>query len=397
MLLNKSAPLQAPAFHTKRTMNFLNRAGGLCLLLALPFCLAAQDEEPILLVNPSFEDEPKCCEAPEGWYNCGRSDESPPDIQPGSFQVAKTPSNGVSYVGLVVRDNDTWESLGQRLSRPMEQGKCYEFTIDLCRAEEYISLSRTTQEEVNYATPAKILVWGGMGYCDKRELLYETSVVTNTRWLGYMMRFQPKNGSYAYLTFEAYFKTPILFPYNGNVLMDNASPIRQVPCKPKVPPVPTVQNEPETPPTKPSPGKPQPPAKPIVTAEAPKSGIDRSKIKKGDIIRLNKIYFEANKYDITEASTPALEEVLTFLKGNPDVFVEIGGHTNNRPSTEFADELSANRAKAVAIWLNKQGIPLERVKYKGYGKRYPIASNETPEGRSENQRVEIKILSMNGE
>jgi OOP family OmpA-OmpF porin len=158
-----------------------------------------------------------------------------------------------------------------------------------------------------------------------------------------------------------------------------------------------VQREPETPPTKPTPGKPQPPTKPVVTAEVPKSGIDRSKIKKGDIIRLNKIYFEANKYEITEASTPALEEVLTFLKGNPDVFVEIGGHTNNRPSTEFADELSANRAKAVATWLNKQGIPFERVKHKGYGKRYPIASNETPEGRSENQRVEIKILSMNGE
>jgi outer membrane protein OmpA-like peptidoglycan-associated protein len=377
-------------------MNFLSKIGRICLILTLPLSMSAQDEEPILLVNPSFEDEPKCCEAPQGWYNCGRSDESPPDIQPGSFQVIKTPSNGVSYVGLVVRDNDTWESIGQRLSRPLEQGKCYEFTIDLCRAEEYVSLSRTTMEEVDYTIPAKLLVWGGMGYCDKRELLYETSVVTNTRWLGSMMRFQPKNGNYTYLMFEAYFKTPILFPYNGNILMDNASPIKPVPCKPKAPPI--VQREPVKPPVKPpvSTGT-KAPEKTIGATEPPANGIDRSKIKKGDIIRLNKIYFEANKYDITEASTPALEEVLNFLKENPDVFVEIGGHTNNRPSPEFADELSTNRAKAVATWLSKHGIPVERVKYKGYGKRYPIATNETPEGRSTNQRVEIKILSMNGE
>ena len=52
------------------------------------------------------------------------------------------------------------------------------------------------------------------------------------------------------------------------------------------------------------------------------------------------------------------------------------------------------RAKEVANYLVNKGIPLERVQYKGYGKRKPLVSNKTPMGRKKNQRVEIKILSM---
>jgi outer membrane protein OmpA-like peptidoglycan-associated protein len=373
-------------------MSILHQWKFILLLLALPLSAGAQEEEPpIYLVNPSFEDLPKCCEAPTGWYNCGKTDESPPDIQPGSFQVTKTPSNGQTYLGIVTRDNETWEAVAQRLSRPIEQNKCYDFSLDLCRAELYLSLSRTTGEEVNYATPAKLRIWGGNGYCDKRELLAETSVIVNTRWLGYNFKLSPKSGSYQFIVLEAYFKTPILFPTNGNILVDNASPIRLCP-KDKQPvtkkPVPQIPNGTKPPVTG---------TKPPVPAPLPPSDkIDRSKIKKGDVIRLDKIFFEADKFEIKDASLPALEEVFNFLKDNPDVSVEIGGHTNNRASTSFADELSSNRAKAVADWLIKRGIPAARVQYKGYGKRSPIATNETPEGRKSNQRVEIKILTING-
>lgn len=376
-------------------------------LLILSFGNTGQAQESVVikLVNPSFEDLPKCCEAPTGWYNCGDANETPPDIQPGTFQVSKAPSNGETYVGLVVRDNDTWEGIGQRISRPLEANKCYEFTLDVCRAELYLSFSRTTGEQVNYVTPAKLRIWGGMGYCDKRELLYESSLITNNRWLTTTMRLSPKTDGLSFIFIEAYFKTPTLFPYNGNILIDNASAIREVPCaqKPAVAALPTAT--PKTVPRQPTnvavkPPAPKPRTDTTVKKPAPvptvTTKMDRKNLKKGSIIRLNNIYFEADKFSITDRSIQSLEEVYEFLADNPDVSVEIGGHTNSRPTDDFAVTLSTNRAKAVAEWLIAKGITAERVQFKGYGKKYPIESNYTEEGRSKNQRVEVKILSING-
>jgi outer membrane protein OmpA-like peptidoglycan-associated protein len=325
----------------------------LSIILFIPVAAFAQPkEELIYFANPSFEDLPKCCEAPSAWYDCGKPEESPPDIQPGSFQVTKTPSHGETYVGLVVRDNETNEGVGQRLSRPLEINNCYEFTLDLCRAELYLSMSRTTGEEVNYATPAKIRVYGGMGYCDRRELLYETPLITTTRWLTYTFRISPKNGSYAYIMIEAFFKTPTLFPYNGNILMDNASAIKLIECNMKMPePTPTTQ--PVAAVTKPAkPGgttakspiiskKPDPTPIPADVAAAK---ISRAGLKKGSVIRLDKVYFDADKYIIREESVPSLMEVYNFLTSNPDVVLEIGGHTNNRPTDDFAQTLSTSRS-----------------------------------------------------
>ena len=74
--------------------------------------------------------------------------------------------------------------------------------------------------------------------------------------------------------------------------------------------------------------------------------------------------------------------------------IEIGGHTNGRPTHEFCDSLSEARAKSVAQFLYNKNIPYNQVEYKGYGKRQPVASDRYAEGRQRNQRVEIKILSI---
>lgn len=74
--------------------------------------------------------------------------------------------------------------------------------------------------------------------------------------------------------------------------------------------------------------------------------------------------------------------------------VEIGGHTNSIPPHEYCDRLSTARAQNVAEYLREKGILVEQVQFKGYGKRVPIASNETAAGRLKNQRVELKIISM---
>ena len=127
------------------------------------------------------------------------------------------------------------------------------------------------------------------------------------------------------------------------------------------------------------------------------AGLDAKKIKVGQVLRINNLYFQADSTDITEKSKPVLDEIFEFLNSNPDIIVEIGGHTNNIPSTEYCDKLSTARAKNVAEYLIRRGIDKSRVSFKGYGKRKPIASNSTGAGRKRNQRVEMKILSIGKE
>ncbi|MEO6039018.1 MAG: OmpA family protein, partial [Saprospiraceae bacterium] len=192
-------------------MSFESKLKCLAFLLALPLLAAAQKDAPILLVNPSFEDLPRTGLQPNGWTNCGPGSETPPDVQPGQFGVTLAPSNGQSYLGLVVRDNETWEMVGQRLSRPLEANQCYEFSLDLCRSLEYMSPTKSSPEKASYATPARLIIWGGNSPCEKGEPLFETSIIQNSRWLTTNCRLSPKKGSWSYIMLEAYYKTPLLF------------------------------------------------------------------------------------------------------------------------------------------------------------------------------------------
>jgi len=379
------------------------------IILCVPvFGFGQTKEAPILFNNPSFEGFPKAGQTPAGWYDCGPPGESAPDIQPGSFDVTRPASNGNSYLGLVVRETDTWESVAQRISRPLEINQCYEFSMDLCRSEIYVSplAKSATPGPRNFVAPCKIRIWGGMGYCDKAELLYESSLITHTRWISYNARVSPKKGSYTFILIEAYYKTPILFPENGNILLDNLSPIKKVVCGPDKMPDPKPKLAVKGPAT----AKPAT-AKPTTTTPKPETGvkkpvaqsttnekIERSNMKKGKVFRLEKVYFDANKYEVKPESETELTALFKFLNDNPDVMVEVGGHTNNKmwPNEEFANELSTNRAKAVADWLIEKGIATERVQYKGYGWKYPIEPNSTEAGKKKNQRVEVKILTING-
>lgn len=198
-------------------------------LICLFFCIAAFGQELIILKNPSFEDMPRMAKVPTDWYDCGFPSESPTDIQPGPnsspfFMVVQQPSDGKSYIGMVARDNDTWEMVAQRLPNPLKAEQYYKFRIDLCRSAVYVSPSRTMIGETNYTSPVKLRLWGGNGYCAKKELLAETPLVINTEWESYELAFRPEE-NFKYILLECFYKTPALFPYNGNLLVDNASPI----------------------------------------------------------------------------------------------------------------------------------------------------------------------------
>ncbi len=446
--------------------------------------LFAQEGTPISLRNPSFEDFARpgsnTSPPPRGWYDCGKPNETAPDIhssESDNFEVTKAAFDKNTYMGLVVRDNETWEAVSQRLPRALEQGKAYTMALHLARSETYISPGRTSGVETNFNKPIKIRIWGGNSYCQKAELLDETALIKHTNWKQYQFRFEPKK-KHNYILIEAFWNTPVIMPYNGNILVDNATAIYEVPMNEPTPPIPSndpplvkilnpkrsgLKSEDNTftikarienmesksgvslmvngrsknfsfdvakgafraaiplaegenkirikatnpggtgqdeslvvysPKVVQNPTVPKPPV--VVTPEPKENYVLTPELNKkpqsGKKIRLEKLYFQADSTRITEDAFPILDEFAQFLKSNPAVIIEVGGHTNNRCADIICQQLSEARAKAVASYLAKRGISSNRLKYKGYGKNEPVANNDTYYGRKKNQRVEIKIL-----
>ena len=102
----------------------------------------------------------------------------------------------------------------------------------------------------------------------------------------------------------------------------------------------------------------------------------------------------ADSTSFTKNSIKALDDLASFLKEHKNIKIEIGGHTNGLPAHDYCDKLSQSRAMNVADYLKSKGLNPEQIQYKGYGKRIPIADNETEQGRRQNQRVEVKILEI---
>jgi len=114
----------------------------------------------------------------------------------------------------------------------------------------------------------------------------------------------------------------------------------------------------------------------------------------GNLVRLNGVYFTANRSELLPESRAELEVVAHFLSSHTGVRVEVGGHTNGLPPEAFCQELSEARARAVVHYLRERGVRQEQVTWKGYGKSTPIGDNSTLEGRKLNQRVELKLLAL---
>ncbi|OEU65221.1 MAG: hypothetical protein BBJ57_12035 [Desulfobacterales bacterium PC51MH44] len=104
---------------------------------------------------------------------------------------------------------------------------------------------------------------------------------------------------------------------------------------------------------------------------------------------LGGILFDTDKSDIKSGFYPELDAVVTVLNKNSDLKVEIQGHTDNVGKAAYNMKLSENRANAVMGYLVQKGIDSNRLSAKGLGLTQPIASNDTPEGRAQNRRVEL--------
>jgi hypothetical protein len=184
-----------------------------------------QKLDTIRLVNPSFEDVPSFSHTPEGWFDCGFAGESPPDVHPnGEFGVTQTAFHDSTYLGIVVRDNNTWEAIGQKLKKPLRKNTKYAFSIYACQSEKYVSNSRVTEREVNYSTPSVIRIWLGNEECEKKELVAQSDGINFKSWKKLDFTIAPKD-NYRYIIIEAYYIRVFKSVYNGNILIDNASAI----------------------------------------------------------------------------------------------------------------------------------------------------------------------------
>lgn len=117
-------------------------------------------------------------------------------------------------------------------------------------------------------------------------------------------------------------------------------------------------------------------------------------IELGQTTQLNNVAFHPNTAQLRPSSYPELERIQLFLSENPRLVVEIGAHTNGYPTHAAAIQLSVQRAKAVSDYLIAKGLEKSRIRYRGYGKTRPLATNDTLEGRKINQRIELKIVSI---
>jgi len=126
---------------------------------------------------------------------------------------------------------------------------------------------------------------------------------------------------------------------------------------------------------------------PLVASDDVKKEVFKTEV--GKSIVLEGITFATNSADIAPASEGTLEKAYNTLVENPEISVEIQGHTDNTGRHAYNMTLSRKRAESVKTWLVSKGVDASRITTQGFGPDRPISPNTTPEGRKSNRRIEF--------
>lgn len=105
------------------------------------------------------------------------------------------------------------------------------------------------------------------------------------------------------------------------------------------------------------------------------------------------VLFDYDKWDIKPQYYGMMDENVRVLEMNPTLNVEVQGHTDSIASEEYNQVLSEKRAESAEAYFISKGISAERISTRGFGELKPIATNDTPEGRAQNRRIELKVIS----
>lgn len=101
--------------------------------------------------------------------------------------------------------------------------------------------------------------------------------------------------------------------------------------------------------------------------------------------------FKSGEARIDEKTIGEVENIYEVLKAYPEVDIRIGGYSDNTGGSESNQKLSADRAEAVKVVLVTKGVAGARITTEGYGEEYPVASNDTEEGRAQNRRIAVSV------
>lgn len=164
--------------------------------------------------------------------------------------------------------------------------------------------------------------------------------------------------------------------YIDDVLVRRATPEEQLSPKPK-----------ES--ISPKPKRVMKKAEILTTKEIKLDSID---YKVGNTVALENIFFEFDKAALLPSSMPELKKLIDVMTDYPYLKIEISGHTDNVGTDAYNEKLSQARAKSVVDYLVSKDVDPNRLSYKGYGSKKPVATNETDEGRSINRRVEFTVI-----
>jgi outer membrane protein OmpA-like peptidoglycan-associated protein len=119
---------------------------------------------------------------------------------------------------------------------------------------------------------------------------------------------------------------------------------------------------------------------------------DKSKmVDKVTWFSFDRILFETNMATLRPSSDHQLRNIVAIMKAYPNTDIKIGGYTDNTGNPKANLKLSQERANSVMAALIKNGVAPERMKAEGYGQQHPVASNDTPEGRQKNRRVDVRV------
>jgi outer membrane protein OmpA-like peptidoglycan-associated protein len=125
--------------------------------------------------------------------------------------------------------------------------------------------------------------------------------------------------------------------------------------------------------------------------------LQAKKTDRGMVVTLGDVLFDTGQSTLKPGADLVIGRLAAFLQGNPQTKIMIEGHTDSRGSDEYNAALSERRARAVADALSARGVSQDSLRTMGRGKAYPVASNDTPEGRQQNRRVEIIFSDPTGQ
>jgi outer membrane protein OmpA-like peptidoglycan-associated protein len=128
-----------------------------------------------------------------------------------------------------------------------------------------------------------------------------------------------------------------------------------------------------------------------------KNGCPVARLEQDRIVIEQRVEFESKSAKLLESSTGILTAVMNVLREHTELGgVLVEGHTDRIGDAAFNKELSQRRAQAVRRWLTEHGVEAARLLDAGFGAERPVDTNDTPEGRQRNRRVEFHVIERNG-